>query len=382
MDEPGLRLPGVVALAVLPLLVAFGWLALTRFDTPSDGTVTGRAAHGWLTDGIIVDEVYAADSPLRAGDVVVSLNGIGVDHLAGGPRTHGPRALAPRVGDVVTYRVERADGPGHAVRPVDLPVRLARYPLAAGVGAHWAVLPLAATMYVVATFVVVRRPRQPAARALYTITVLLPVTGTSFPLGAQVLEVVAGRLWPYVLGDLANCLVWGGLLHFALVFPERPAFLSRWRGLVAATYLSPFALHAVRLILALSGTHGTLPRLQLLTLISQPAAHVQPFAVGIAMVTGYRRRQGDDLARRRMRWAFVAFATAAVAYLGLGQLPSRIWGRPLVPWDWMVLLFIPFPVALGLAVLRYRLFDIQIMLRRSIVFGALTAALGGLYLLW
>jgi two-component system, NarL family, sensor kinase len=313
MDEPGLRLPGVVALAVLPLVVALGWLTLTRVGTPSDGTITGRTSSGWHADGIVVDEVYAAGSLLRPGDVVVSLNGVGVDRLA-----QGRRALSPQVGDVLTYRVERAGSPGGAVQSLDLPVRLTRYPLAAGIRAHWAVLPLAVTMYAVATFVVVRRPRQPAARALYAITALLPVTGTNFPLGAQVLEVVAGPLWPYVVGDLANCLVWGGLLHFALVFPERPAFMARWRGLVAATYLSPFALHAVRLMLSLPAVPEALPRLQILTLVSQPAAHVQPFVVGIALMAGYRRQHGDDLARRRMQWAFVAFATAAVAYIGLG----------------------------------------------------------------
>jgi hypothetical protein len=99
------------------------------------------------------------------------------------------------------------------------------------------------------------------------------------------------------------------------------------------------------------------------------------------MIDSYRRARDEPLARRRMRWAFVAFAVAASCYLTLGQLPSQLIGRPLVPWDWQVLAFVPFPVALGVAVLRYRLFDIQVILRRSLVFGALTASLGGLYLL-
>jgi signal transduction histidine kinase len=195
-----------------------------------------------------------------------------------------------------------------------------------------------------------------------------------------VIEVLTGRPWAYVVADLANCLIWGALVHFALVFPVPAPYVARRRWLVGAAYLSPFALHAVRVAISLPGTHGSLPRAAELLQVSQTAAHLHPLVMGAAMVTSYQNVADDDLARRRMRWAFVTFAVAAVSYLGLGQFPARVIGRPLIGWDWMILLFVPFPVALGVAVLRYRLFDIQVILRRSLVFGGLTVALGGLYL--
>jgi hypothetical protein len=38
------------------------------------------------------------------------------------------------------------------------------------------------------------------------------------------------------------------------------------------------------------------------------------------------------------------------------------------------------PVSVGIAVLRYRLYEIDVIVRKTLVYGALTAALGALYL--
>lgn len=376
------RLVLVVVLILLPPLVTLGWLLLARWSLPSDGTVTGQSTLAWTGGTIMIDEMYRTPSSLRAGDRVAAVDGVAVAELA----VH-PHRVQPQAGQTLTYTVLRADpdetrddaaASGVAAR-LDVPVHLERYPVGRGLARHLPLFPVAVTMYAVATFVVIRRPRQPAARALYALATVLPLTVTSFPLSPQVIEVVSGGLWPSIVGDLANCLAWGALLHFALVFPDPLPVVTRHRGLVPVAYLLPFGYHLARLAVT-PPMADPLAGLRSLIETSQPAAHIQPFLVAAAMVAGYRAAR-DDLARRRMRWAFLTIAIATVGYLALGQVPASLWGSPVIPWDWQGVLFAPFPLALGIAVLRYRLFDIEIIMRRSLVFGALTASLAGLYLL-
>jgi signal transduction histidine kinase len=84
--------------------------------------------------------------------------------------------------------------------------------------------------------------------------------------------------------------------------------------------------------------------------------------------------------RRRLLWVFLALGSGFAAYLLFGRLPEWLTGAPLIPWAWQTLFFLPVPLAIGAAVLRYRLFDVEVFLRRSLLYGALSAVLGLAYL--
>jgi two-component system, NarL family, sensor kinase len=56
--------------------------------------------------------------------------------------------------------------------------------------------------------------------------------------------------------------------------------------------------------------------------------------------------------------------------LGLGQISPNFLG----------LIIIPFPVALAIAILRHNLFDIDTLVNRALVYGALTLGTGLLYI--
>lgn len=368
----GAAAAGAALLVVLaPVLLLALWVGLGRLTAPSDGTVVQVADSAWQRGALTVGKVADPGSGLRPGDRVLAVDGVAVSTLA------TDRPLRVRDGQRLVYRVERGSGPGRQV--LDVPVLLTRYPVAGMLERHLGVLPLALTEWLVAAFVLLRRPRHGAARAFYAMLLLLVLGATAFPFGASVLDAVSGRLWPFLAGDVANTLLWGATLHFVLLLPDQPGFRVRRRWVVAG-YLLPFALYLGRLAVFLPGAGTPMARLGVPLEVSIGAAHVQPVLILGAVLAGFRATGADPLARRRMGWVLAASGIGTLAYLLLGQLPSRVAGDPLVPWDWLTVLFVPFPVALGVAVLRYRLFDIQVVLRRSLVYGAVTLALAAVYL--
>jgi hypothetical protein len=109
-------------------------------------------------------------------------------------------------------------------------------------------------------------------------------------------------------------------------------------------------------------------------------------AAAIAMVLRFRRSRGTE--RLQLKWFAAAAAFVALSYLAamLGQL-----GKP-TPFDgpdprWLLVLqdvattsFIALPIAIGAAILRHRLYDIDVVIKRTVVYGSLTVSLAMIYL--
>jgi hypothetical protein len=97
-----------------------------------------------------------------------------------------------------------------------------------------------------------------------------------------------------------------------------------------------------------------------------------------SLVVRFRRASGDE--RQQIKW----FATAAALTLVFTfefELVLNVEGGLLrVILATLTVLIIPsIPVATGIAILRYRLYDIDIFINRTLVYGSLTAALALVY---
>ena len=95
----------------------------------------------------------------------------------------------------------------------------------------------------------------------------------------------------------------------------------------------------------------------------------------VSLVLRFRRAQGVE--RQQLRW--VALAAALMLLAGPVVLAPVVLESPiLVDWTsavWVVVL----PVAVGAAVLRYRLYDLDRIISRTLAYGLLTLLLGGGY---
>jgi len=115
-------------------------------------------------------------------------------------------------------------------------------------------------------------------------------------------------------------------------------------------------------------------------------------ASAASLVLRFRRSGGEE--RQQIKWIAFAASFMGSVYLlimsaGLinwlisapgvaSDLGTQtLWGALLE--DMMLLSFAAIPVAIGFAVLRYRLYDIDLLINRTLVYGSLTVCLGLVY---
>ena len=106
-----------------------------------------------------------------------------------------------------------------------------------------------------------------------------------------------------------------------------------------------------------------------------------------SLASRYRRAVGEE--RQQIKWISFAASVVGVVYLiamvSSFVFPSGAWltaGSPL----WLDLLayaalgsFTAVPIAVGFAILRYRLYDVDLIINRTLVYGALTVLLVAVY---
>jgi len=99
------------------------------------------------------------------------------------------------------------------------------------------------------------------------------------------------------------------------------------------------------------------------------------------------RRHSDAVQRQQTKWVLFGLAGTVLGYL-LWVLTFVILpierGAPRLYWNvfgltGLALLLTALPITLAISILRYRLFDIDIVIKRTLVYGAVTASVLGLY---
>lgn len=111
-------------------------------------------------------------------------------------------------------------------------------------------------------------------------------------------------------------------------------------------------------------------------------------AVGLASQIYRYRRVSTRVQRQQTKWVILGFA-GPILTLAIWFSASAYWLRPgrtmalfsLGALPIMTVLALLWPLSIGFAILRYRLWDIDIIINRALVYGALTAAIVGLYVL-
>jgi hypothetical protein len=204
------------------------------------------------------------------------------------------------------------------------------------------------------------------------------LTPGSLP-AARIAGWIASVLWP-------SGFLFLGLL--SLLFPDGRLPSPRWRPIALA-----LAISWTGFILSIAFTPGKMTLQGLTTTnpmgiaalghpdwraVAQGAAVLAVATLGAAALAPLLRfRRADPVQRQQLKWfAFligVCAASALVASALLGVLPvvaTVLWGVAIAG------VVVGLPAAVGLAILRYRLYDIDRLINRTLVYATLTAVLG------
>ena len=182
------------------------------------------------------------------------------------------------------------------------------------------------------------------------------------------------------------------LLFIPLLFPNGRPPTPRWRwvGVAAIAWAALFVLLAALPQQINAGTTpnlvfdnpiGVLGKDTVERLVGVWIVGLLALAVACAVALFVRYRRANETEREQIKWLLYACAVFLVVYVGgfvsgLGgtaSLGGYIWGV------FFGLSVIALPAAIGIAILKYRLYDIDLVINRTLVYGFLTLTLVALY---
>jgi hypothetical protein len=206
---------------------------------------------------------------------------------------------------------------------------------------------------------------------------------------------------PFALGAAGiNNWLWVpsvGLLgtYVFLLFPDGRLPSRRWRPLA---WLSGVLIASASIGVALSPGP-----LQSLGGVQNPFVLLKPWmmpafwasllllpmcmlASAASLVFRYRSSRGEE--RQQIKWIALAASFVGLSYMiamVLSFIFPKSWFAPGSP-QWLdlvayeaLLSFVAIPIAVGFAILRYRLYDIDLLINRTLVYGSLTVTLAATY---
>jgi hypothetical protein len=106
-------------------------------------------------------------------------------------------------------------------------------------------------------------------------------------------------------------------------------------------------------------------------------ALVAVLAAIASLVVRFRRARGVE--RQQLKWVVYAVVVVVLCFILLMVAPNSMDPSELAVDVVFSLLIALIPVAMGVAILRYRLYDIDRLINRTLVYGLLTAVLGAVY---
>jgi len=357
----------VVVLALVCLAAANLHLRWT-FSEIEDGVLWSDRG-GEITAQEVAPDTPAARGGIRAGDVLEQIDGrslassrdvIGILHAAS--KDTRLRYTVYRASDATIVDV--------VVQPL-VTGSLPFYSALASVGIF---------ALLVGAGVRLRRPDNQASLHFFWLTVaFFGVMAFSFAGKLDALDEV------FYWGDVIGMLMLPPLfLHFALMFPERPDSWMRTetgRTLLPLIYLPALLLGGARVAVILRGSAQGWVLSGVITLLEKGEILylAASLITGLALMIRALGRVRSVTARRQLRWIVGGTAFGAAPFVFGYALPFAFGFKPIPGFEYTAILLGLIPLAFASAIVRYRLMDVEVIIKRGLVYSAATAAIVAIY---
>jgi len=298
---------------------------------------------------------------LRTGWLVLVLFAIGLHVLGAAPRVEqvafscGPAEVCP----TLFTETDRSVLEDAGLRPLSV---------------VWYLEGVASLMVVLSTIaawmIVWRQPRNLTALVASLFLVFVAVAA------AQNANAIAGSYpgleWAVaVFGFVTSALT----AAVFLIFPDG-RFVPGWSRWIFVAWIAVSAVLAFGPVL---GAERLALEVQLRNVVTVPF-----LLAAVACQIHRYRNVSDSVDRQRMKWALLALGVQVAVFIGniVALLLVSGSGSPILPLltklvtlHLYVLTFLAIPVAIGFSILRYRLWDVDLILHRSLTYGSLTTLL-------
>ena len=362
----------VFAVTVVALLVALGVANVamySRWHEVEDGVLWSGRGEGVTATDVAADTAGAAAGIVR-GDVLIAVNGSPVQT----PSDVVEYQHRGHAGTRLVYTLLRADA--------RQPLEIALAPAPRGSSMYFVLAAVGLFTLLVGASVRLRRPHDQATLHFFWLCVaFFGVFTFSFNGPFDRLD------WAFYWGDaIAFALLPPLLLHFTMVFPERPNDERRTSNderlttlFIPLMYAPALILGAARVIAVTRASQGSLSGPIFSRILewldrSEPIYLLVYAAAALAVLVRAFREITLVTGRRQLRW--IAWGTAlGVVPFGFGYALPWVFGvNPPIELQLTAVLLAVVPLTFACAIVRYRLRDVEVIVKRGFAYTAFLAA--------